>query len=74
VLRAAADVILALIGDTWTLEECGDPHPSGAAVGAHLQASIAREPSERRPTIRGWLPGDSCRLKCRRSRPTTFCI
>jgi hypothetical protein len=25
-------------------------------VGALLQALIAREPSERRPTIRGWLP------------------
>jgi hypothetical protein len=30
--------------------------PSGARVGAILQALIAREPVERRPTIRGWLP------------------
>jgi hypothetical protein len=50
-------VIISVIGDTWTLEECGDRDPSGARVGALLQALIAREPSERRPTIRGWLPG-----------------
>ena len=31
--------------------------PSGARVGAVLQALIAREPVERRPTIRGRLPG-----------------
>jgi len=55
-ITAAAYVILAVIGDTWTLEECGDRDPSGARVGALLQALIAREPSERRPTIRGWLP------------------
>jgi hypothetical protein len=30
--------------------------PSGARVGAILQALIAREPVERRPTIRAWLP------------------
>jgi hypothetical protein len=46
-----------VIGDTWTLEECGDRDPSGAGVGALLQALIAREPSERRPTIRGLAAG-----------------
>jgi hypothetical protein len=55
-ITAAAYVIISVIGDTWTLEECGDRDPSGARVGALLQALIAREPSERRPTIRGWLP------------------
>jgi hypothetical protein len=55
-ITAAAYVILAVSGDTWTLEECGDRDPSGARVGALLQALIAREPSARRPTIRGWLP------------------
>jgi GNAT superfamily N-acetyltransferase len=40
----------------WVLEECGDRDPSGARVGAILQALIAREPAERRPTITGWLP------------------
>jgi hypothetical protein len=55
-ITAAAYVILSVVGDTWMLEECGDRDPSGARVGALLQALIAREPGERRPTIRGWLP------------------
>jgi len=41
---------------TWTLEECGDCDPSGARVGALLQALIARAPVEQRPTIRAWSP------------------
>lgn len=53
---AAAYVVVSSAGDTWTLEECGDRDPSGARVGALLQALIAREPVERRPAIRGWLP------------------
>jgi hypothetical protein len=55
-ITAAAYVIISVIGEAWTLEECGDRDPSGARVGALLQALIAREPSERRPTIQGWLP------------------
>jgi hypothetical protein len=55
-ITAAAYVIISVVGEAWTLEECGDRDPSGARVGALLQALIAREPSERRPTIRGWLP------------------
>lgn len=55
-ITAAAYVVVSVAGDTWTLEECGDRDPSGARVGALLQALIAREPVERRPTIRGWLP------------------
>jgi GNAT superfamily N-acetyltransferase len=55
---AAAYVVLSVVGDTWTLEECGDRDPSGARVGALLQALVAREPAERRPTIHGWLPAD----------------
>lgn len=53
---AAAYVVLSVVGDMWTLEECGDRDRSGARVGALLQALVAREPAERRPTIRGWLP------------------
>ena len=53
---AAAYVVVSVEGLTWTLEECGDRDSSGARVGALLQALIAREPTERRPTIRGWLP------------------
>jgi hypothetical protein len=55
-ITAAAYVVISIIGGTWTIEECGDRDPSGARVGAILQALIAREPVERRPTIRGWLP------------------
>ena len=49
--------MISVVGDTWTIEECGDRDPTGARVGAILQALIAREPVERRPTIRAWLPG-----------------
>jgi hypothetical protein len=55
-ITAAAYVIVSVVGDSWTLEECGDRDASGARVGALLQALIAREPVERRPTIRAWLP------------------
>jgi hypothetical protein len=55
-ITAAAYVVLTVVGASWTLEECGDRDVSGARVGALLQALIAREPMERRPTIRGWLP------------------
>jgi hypothetical protein len=55
-ITAAAYVVISVLGSTWTLEECGDRDPSGARVGAILQALIAREPVERRPTIRTWLP------------------
>jgi hypothetical protein len=55
-ITAAAYVVISVVGSTWTIEECGDRDPSGARVGAILQALIAREPVERRPSIRGWLP------------------
>lgn len=55
-ITAAAYVVVSIAGDTWTLEECGDRDASGARVGALLQALIAREPAERRPAIRAWLP------------------
>lgn len=55
-ITAAAYVVVSIVGDMWTLEECGDRDPSGARVGAILQALIAREPVERRPTIHAWLP------------------
>jgi hypothetical protein len=55
-ITAAAYVVVSVEGTRWTLEECGDRDASGARVGALLQALIAREPAERRPTIRGWLP------------------
>ena len=55
-ITAAAYVVISVAGHEWTLEECGDRDASGARVGALLQALIAREPVEQRPTIRGWLP------------------
>ena len=53
---AAAYVVISAHGNEWTLEEAGDRDPSGARVGAILQALIAREPSQVRPSIRSWLP------------------
>ena len=55
-ITAAAYVVVSVVGDVWTLEECGDRDASGARVGALLQALIAREPVERRPTLHAWLP------------------
>jgi hypothetical protein len=55
-ITAAAYVVVSVAGGVWTIEECGDRDASGARVGALLQALIAREPVERRPLIRGWLP------------------
>jgi GNAT superfamily N-acetyltransferase len=52
-----AYVVLSVRGGEWTIEECGDRDPTGARVGAILQALIARQPAEHHPTIRGWLPG-----------------
>lgn len=55
-VTAAAYVVITVAGPTWTIEECGDRDPSGARVGAILQALIAEEPAEARPSIRAWLP------------------
>ena len=55
-ITAAAYAVISIVDGNWTIEECGDRDPSGARVGAILQALIAREPVERRPVIRGWLP------------------
>ena len=37
-MTAVAYVVVSVVGDRWTLEECGDQDPSGAGVGALLQA------------------------------------
>jgi hypothetical protein len=55
-ITAAAYVVISVVGQEWTLEECGDRDPSGARVGALLQALIALEPARPRPTIRASLP------------------
>ena len=48
--------MISVQGSAWTIEEAGDRDPVGARLGAILQALIAREPAERRPSITGWLP------------------
>jgi predicted N-acetyltransferase YhbS len=53
---AVAYVVISVQGEAWTIEEMGDRDPSGARVGAILQTLIARAPSEKRPSIRAWLP------------------
>src|SRR5690349_2320221 len=55
-ITAAGYVVISVTGESWTLEECGDRDPSGARVGAILQALIARQPAERRLVVRAWLP------------------
>ena len=55
-ITAAAYVVITATAGEWILEECGDRDASGARVGALLQATVAREPVEKRPQIRGWLP------------------
>lgn len=53
---AAAYVVLTASPGLWTLHECGDRDPTGARVGAILQALLARDPTAARPVIRGALP------------------
>ena len=53
---AVAYLVIGVQGDAWTVEEIGDRDPAGARAGAMLQALIAREPAEQRPSIRAWLP------------------
>ena len=53
---AVAYVVIGVQGNQWTIEELGDRDPGGARAGAMLQALIAREPAEKRPSIKAWLP------------------
>jgi GNAT superfamily N-acetyltransferase len=53
--RAAAYVVLLEVGEFVMITECGDRDPSGARVGAMLQAVVAREPN-REIRLRAWLP------------------
>ena len=55
-MRPAAYAVISIAGETWTIEECGDHDPTGARIGAILQALIARDPAEHRATILAWLP------------------
>ena len=53
---AAAYVVLTVAADRWTVEQCGDRDPTGARVGAILQALIARDPKAAAPEVAGWVP------------------
>jgi predicted N-acetyltransferase YhbS len=53
---ALAYVITSNVNGRWFIEDAGDRDPSGARVGAMLQAMLARTPHLEQPEIRGWLP------------------
>jgi GNAT superfamily N-acetyltransferase len=62
--QAVAWVLLQVTGrdrpgraEAWSVAACGDRDPSGARVGALLQALAARNPSVPVPPIRAWGPG-----------------
>jgi len=57
---AVAYVVLSTRDAMWIVEQAGDRDPAGARLGAILQALIARDPAERRPTIVAWLPDGFC--------------
>ena len=47
-ITAAAYVVISVVGDLWTVEECGDRDASGARVGALLRVTRANQSSVRR--------------------------
>jgi len=54
--RAAAYVVVTRGPRGRFLEDCGDRDPTGARIGAMLQALAAREPAEAPLRVTGWLP------------------
>jgi predicted N-acetyltransferase YhbS len=53
---AVAYLVCSVEGGVWFIEDAGDRDPSGARLGAMLQAMVARSPHLDPPEIRGWLP------------------
>jgi GNAT superfamily N-acetyltransferase len=53
---AVAYVITTVHEGRWFIEDAGDRDPSGARLGAMLQAMLARTPHLDQPEIRAWLP------------------
>jgi len=53
---AVAYIIVTAHAGEWFIEEAGDRDPSGARLGAMLQAMLARTPHLDQPLIRAWLP------------------
>ena len=54
--QAVAYIISTIHEGRWFIEEAGDRDPTGARLGAMLQAMIARTPHLDPPDICGWLP------------------
>ena len=54
--QAVAYLVSSVHQRKWFIEEAGDRDPSGARLGAMLQAMIARTPHLSAPEIRAWLP------------------
>jgi GNAT superfamily N-acetyltransferase len=54
--QAVAYVISMIHHGRWFIEDAGDRDPTGARVGAMLEAMIARTPHLPAPEIRAWLP------------------
>jgi GNAT superfamily N-acetyltransferase len=55
---AVAYIITTVHEGKWFIEDAGDRDPSGARLGAMLQAMLARTPHLDQPEIRAWLPGN----------------
>jgi GNAT superfamily N-acetyltransferase len=53
---AVAYIVTTVRGDRWFIEDAGDRDPSGARLGAMLQAMLARTPHLKQPEIGAWLP------------------
>jgi GNAT superfamily N-acetyltransferase len=54
--QAVAYVASMVHRGRWFIEDAGDRDPSGARLGAMLQAMLARTPHLPAPEIRAWLP------------------
>jgi GNAT superfamily N-acetyltransferase len=77
--RAVAWVLLQIArrhratdAESWSIASCGDRDPSGARVGAMLQALVARTPGSRPPVIHAWWPArfDPVQLAIHRRKVT----
>jgi predicted N-acetyltransferase YhbS len=53
---AVAYIVTTVHNGRWFVEDAGDRDPSGARLGAMLQAMLARTPHLDAPEIRAWLP------------------
>lgn len=53
---AVSYIVTTVERGQWFIEDAGDRDPSGARLGAMLQAMLARAPHAPRPEIRAWLP------------------